>query len=120
MPIYEYNCQDCGGRTSQLFRTFSSVVTPGCSHCDSQNMERAVSQVAFLKSWGSSMNWLPSNETLYDVDEDSPADSERWLTRLGAEQGVGLDNSLPDTLTKMDAGINPPAFSDSGSSESSD
>ena len=120
MPIYEYNCQDCGGRTSQLFRTFSSVATPQCSHCEGTNMERAVSQVTFMKSWGNSMNWLPSNETLHDVDEDNPAASEKWLTRLRAEQGVGLDNSLPDTLTMMDAGISPPAFSDSGPSDSAE
>jgi putative FmdB family regulatory protein len=120
MPIYEYNCQDCGGLTSQLFRTFTSVVTPQCSHCDGSNMGRAVSQVSFVKSWGSSMNWLPSRETLYDVDEDSPSDSEKWLRRLRSEQGAVLDNSLPDTLTKMDAGISPPSFSDSGSSDSTD
>jgi putative FmdB family regulatory protein len=119
MPIYEYNCQDCGGRTSQLFRTFSSVMTPECSHCDSHAMERAVSQVTFVKSWGNSMNWLPGNETLHDVDEDSPADSEKWLRRLRSEQGAGLDNSLADTMTKMDAGISPPAFSDSGGPDSS-
>ena len=114
MPIYEYHCQDCGKQSSLFFRTFSSVAPARCPHCDSQGMDRLVSQVSILKSWGDSLNWMPSMESLGDVDEDDPAAMEAWLERTRHEMGGELGDSFADNMTRMDAGISPPWFDDAG------
>ena len=114
MPIYEYRCQECGEKSSVFFRTFSSTATPQCPHCESQAMDRLVSRVSILKSWGQSLDWMPSAESLYDVDEDDPAAMEGWLQRMREEQGGDLGDSFADTMTKMDAGIAPPYFDEGG------
>jgi len=117
MPIYEYQCQDCGKKSSVFFRTFSSVGSARCPHCHGAKMDRLVSKVSILKSWGSSLDWMPSSESLTDVDQDDPAAMERWLGRMRQEMGTELGDSMPDTLTKMDAGISPPWFGDDGDDE---
>lgn len=110
MPIYEYNCQDCGKKSSLFFRTFSSVGPAQCPQCDSQEMNRVVSKVSILKSWGNSLNWMPSMETLGDVDQDDPVAMESWLHRNRKEMGTELGDSFADNLARMDAGISPPWF----------
>ena len=68
MPIYEYHCQDCDKKSSVFFRSFSAVGPARCPHCHGERMDRLVSKVSILKSWGSSMDGMPSAESLYDVD----------------------------------------------------
>lgn len=110
MPIYEYHCQTCGKKSSIFFRTFSAVGAARCSHCDGDKIDRLVSKVSILKSWGSSLDWMPSTESLYDVDEDDPQAMEGWLERTRRQQGADLGDSFADTMAKMDAGIEPPWF----------
>ncbi len=116
MPIYEYRCQRCGKKSDIFFRTFSAVTDARCPHCDSEQVDRLVSRVSFLKSWGSSLDWMPSGESLYDVDEDDPQAMEGWLRRTRQEMGTDLGDSFADTMTKMDAGIEPPWFDNAGAS----
>ncbi len=117
MPIYEYRCQHCGQKSDVFFRTFSAVTDARCPHCDSEQIDRLVSRVSFLKSWGSSLDWMPSGESMYDVDQDDPQAMEGWLERMRQEQGADLGDSFADTMTKMDAGVEPPWFDAAGADE---
>ena len=114
MPIYEYHCQDCDKKSSVFFRSFASVGPARCPHCNGDKMDRLVSKVSILKSWGSSLDWMPSSESLYDVDQDDPRAMEGWLQRTRQEQGADLGDSFADTMAKMDAGIEPPWFGQDG------
>lgn len=40
IPIYEYECRDCGHRFEALVRT---SILPACPSCESQNLERMLS-----------------------------------------------------------------------------
>lgn len=52
MPIYEYQCDDCGGRFEEM-RRITDDTTPGCRKCESANVHRLVSLSAFhLKGTG--------------------------------------------------------------------
>ena len=55
MPIYEYQCQDCGHVFSKLWRTLAAAAEatpPSCPQCGSPRTERIISQVAVLESTG--------------------------------------------------------------------
>ena len=50
MPIYEYRCLPCGKKSSLYTRSINSTVEPRCSHCQSLDVQRAVSSFAYHKS----------------------------------------------------------------------
>ena len=55
MPIYEYQCQDCGHVFPKLWRTLSAAqeaAPPPCPQCGSENTTRIVSNVAVLDGMG--------------------------------------------------------------------
>ncbi len=55
MPIYEYQCLDCGRTFSRLSRSVqSSEESPAipCPECGSENTQRIVSNVAVLDELG--------------------------------------------------------------------
>ena len=59
MPIYEYQCPDCGEVFSHLWRTVkaaneaaASATTPACPTCGQVQTERIMSQVTVLGSLG--------------------------------------------------------------------
>jgi len=87
VPLYEYLCDDCEKVTSALFRTWSDEKTPDCEHCGGSGLQRLVSKFSFRASWGDSLNWAPSGETLRDVDESSPAGIDSHMGRIKKEMG---------------------------------
>ncbi len=87
MPLYEYRCGDCRSLTTALVYSCSSTNSPVCRRCGGANMTRLVSRFAFHRSWGDSLNWAPSGETLTDVDEDDPQSLDRHMDRLKEEMG---------------------------------
>ena len=50
MPIYEYRCLACGKKSSFFTRSINASLDPVCSHCESLDMQRAVSSFAYHKS----------------------------------------------------------------------
>jgi len=55
MPIYEYQCHDCGHVFAKLWRTLSAAqeaTPPPCPQCGSEHTARIVSNVAVLDSMG--------------------------------------------------------------------
>ncbi|HEY7115347.1 MAG TPA: zinc ribbon domain-containing protein [Tepidisphaeraceae bacterium] len=54
MPIYEYECKQCGARFEKLVRTMTSSAEPAkCPTCESDNTARALSVFAAVSSEGS-------------------------------------------------------------------
>ncbi len=84
MPIYEYRCGDCAGKTAKLVRGFESPESVPCVECDGQNTRRIISSVAFHKSLSTQLQDLDGR---YDrmVDEASAktadADPNRFLRK---------------------------------------
>ena len=55
MPIYEYQCLDCGHRFSKFWRSLvraQSEPPPPCPRCGSEQVQRVISQVAVLDDLG--------------------------------------------------------------------
>jgi len=90
VPLYEYRCGDCQKISSILVRTTSEdsqAKQPNCEHCQSADMKRLISKFSFRGSWGDSLNWAPSGETMRDVDESSPASIDNYMGRIKKEMG---------------------------------
>ncbi|MBI4298240.1 MAG: zinc ribbon domain-containing protein [Chloroflexi bacterium] len=114
MPIYEYRCNKCRRRTNQFLRSFSEQKTPLCSSCGSLDLTRLVSKVTVMKSLGESLDWMPSYESLSDVNEDDPRDMARWMKRWRREMGTELGSEFRDMEDMLEAGIRPEDLSDGG------
>ncbi|MCI0712766.1 MAG: zinc ribbon domain-containing protein [Chloroflexi bacterium] len=53
MPIYEFQCHDCGQKSSIFFRSFSAVdKKPRCPQCDSTALSRLISQAGLIQVRG--------------------------------------------------------------------
>ncbi len=87
MPVYDYRCKDCNEVTSVLTYSWKTGSEPACRKCGGGELDRLISGFAFHRSWGGSLNWAPSGETLTDVNEDSPQDLDRFMGRIKQEMG---------------------------------
>jgi putative FmdB family regulatory protein len=48
MPLYEYQCTDCGTRFDALVRMTAASDSVSCDHCTGQNVRRMVSTFAMV------------------------------------------------------------------------
>ena len=87
MPVYEYRCADCNAVSSRLVYSWSSSSPVECRQCGGSDLSRLMSGFAIRKSWGDSLNWVPSRETSSDVDENNPASINRYMGRIKSEMG---------------------------------
>ncbi len=90
MPIYEYQCEGCGKRTSVLTMRVSERVEAVCKHCGGTRMRRLMSRFATPRSEESRMDALADPSSFSDVDENNPRSIARALKRMGREMGDEL------------------------------
>jgi putative FmdB family regulatory protein len=50
MPIYEYRCQKCGEVSAFLLKNYGGEPTSGCKQCQSNDLQRIMSAVAYHRS----------------------------------------------------------------------
>lgn len=50
MPVYEYRCQQCQQVSSFLLKNYGGEPQSGCKHCESTDLQRIISSVAYLRS----------------------------------------------------------------------
>jgi putative FmdB family regulatory protein len=48
MPVYEYVCDDCNERFDLRVASFTQADAAHCRTCDSANIKRQISQIAFM------------------------------------------------------------------------
>ncbi len=81
MPIYEYYCESCGETNEHLVFPWSQEDSMKCKSCSDQNIRKLVSRFSF-KSPSDNLNWLPSKETLSDVDHSDAGSMANHLNRI--------------------------------------
>ena len=104
MPIYEYRCADCQHLNSLLVYSWSKDTDRACGRCGGSDLQRLVSRFSFRRSWGESLNWAPSGETLTDVDEDSPASLDRFMGRIKQEMGGQVTSDFEEMRRELHTG----------------
>ena len=57
MPIYEFDCQDCGDSFESLVMSFSRIDGVSCPECKSKNVQKKISTFAVKGDYGSSSSF---------------------------------------------------------------
>ncbi len=107
MPIYEYRCKQCGRKSSQLFLTIAESADATCPYCNSQELKRLFSRVAFVRSEESRLESLADPSRLGDLDENDPKSMARWMRSMGNELGEDLGPEFHETIDRLEAGEDP-------------
>ena len=104
MPIYEYRCEDCQHLNSVLVYSWSQDKERTCARCNGANLNRLISQFTMKRSWGESLNWAPSGETLRDVNEDDPRSVDRFMGRIKQEMGGQVTSDFEEMRREVTQG----------------
>ncbi len=86
MPLYEYQCNQCGQRQSRLVYSWTSADGLLCKACAGSDLSRLVSGFSFHRSWGESLNWMPDNAAA-DLDNAHVGSIDAHMARMDDAMG---------------------------------
>jgi putative FmdB family regulatory protein len=92
MPIFEYDCRDCRGKTTALVMRRDQEVR--CAKCGGANLTKLFSRFATPKSEEARLESLADPSSMGDIDENDPKSVARWMTRMGSELGEDLGDDI--------------------------
>jgi putative FmdB family regulatory protein len=100
MPIYEYECDDCGERFEVWFRRADVTREVVCEACESTKVARRMSAPAVLRTG--------TKETGPKAGELRPADGRRYTGKLadGYAKGTG-DSAIGEVARQVERGDTP-------------
>ncbi|MFQ6028545.1 MAG: FmdB family zinc ribbon protein [Dehalococcoidia bacterium] len=104
MPLFEYRCEDCQQVNTLLVYSWTKETDHACSSCGSGKLNKMVSRFSFRRSWGDSLNWVPSGETLRDVNEDDPAHVDQFMGRIKHEMGGQVTSDFEEMRREAQSG----------------
>jgi putative FmdB family regulatory protein len=99
MPIYEYQCEECGKISEFLVIRTDEVSTPQCKRCKSKKMTRVLSKVRVIRSEESRMESLADPSKWGDLDERDPKSMAKWMKKMGKELGEDMGEDV-DTMVE--------------------
>ncbi len=109
MPIYEYQCRECGQKARKFWRSFTAVddASLQCPRCGAHGFQRLVSRVAFVRSEDSRLEDLADPSGLEGLDEEDPKALGRWLRKMGRELGEEMPPEFDEVIDRLEAGQSP-------------
>ncbi len=98
MPIYEYECSDCGRQISILVNRHEAPPGLACDSCGSQDLKRIISQVNFHLPQGTRLSsYSPGderNESYYRDSRNIGLRAEQMLKKAGVDPGDAFKSKL--------------------------
>jgi len=85
MPIYEFECRECAGVTSHLFRSDTRMKDVRCKACGSARVEKILSRIAVHRDLSSQLSGLdPKYDKMVDatVAKQPGSDPDRLLRKM--------------------------------------
>lgn len=119
MPVYDYRCQSCGRRQTHFLRSYSEL-TPVCSHCGSNSLQKLVSRFATFKSEESRLESLTDPSVFSGLDENDPRSMARWARKMAESTGEDLGEEFHEIVERMEAGEMPEEAPGEGAAEALD
>jgi putative FmdB family regulatory protein len=108
MPIYEYQCKDCGRRSTFLVLKEEDS-HPVCKGCGGTRLTKLISRVSFLRSDEDRLERLVDPSRFGDINENDPRSMARWMKRMGKEMGedVGedFDQMVEEAMEEEGGGV---------------
>jgi len=94
MPIYEYQCNECGKISEFLLIKTDQTLIPQCKRCKSKKMTRVLSRVRVIRSEESRMESLADPSKWGGLDENDPKSMAKWMKRMGKEMGEDMGEDV--------------------------
>jgi putative FmdB family regulatory protein len=110
MPIYEYRCGACGKKSSFFIRSISASVEAVCAHCQSRDMERALSSFAHHRSLKTIHDEYgpPSGPSGSSLDYyNDPRNVGRHVEEAFQKHGVEMPDSVRENIAAARDGAVP-------------
>jgi len=106
MPVYEYQCQECGRRFSRFFWRTSDAEGTKC-RCGSVRLEQLVSRVSMPRSEESRLENMSDPSSWGGFDESDPRSMARMMKKMGSEMGEDLGPEFNEMVDRLEAGEDP-------------
>jgi putative FmdB family regulatory protein len=94
MPIYEYQCNECGKISEFLLIKTDPTFIAQCKRCKSKKMTRILSKVRVIRSEESRMESLADPSKWGGFDENDPKSMAKWMKRMGKEVGEDMGEDV--------------------------
>jgi putative FmdB family regulatory protein len=99
MPLFEYQCRDCGKQFTFLAGVVSENADPHCPRCEGSNLTKLMSRFRRGRSDDARMDDLA--ERLDGNDFDDPGALRRLAREMGREISTETGEDLTDELEEM-------------------
>ncbi|MCY3800547.1 MAG: zinc ribbon domain-containing protein [Chloroflexi bacterium] len=107
MPTYDYQCRNCGKRTSRLFRSFAAVHDFPCPGCGELELERKISKVAVIRGSARSGGDGIDSGLESGLEQEDPRAIARMARSMAQEMGEEMPPGYDELLGRMEAGETP-------------
>lgn len=104
MPIYEYECKDCGREFSLLVLKSAEAANVQCKACGSPNISKLMSKFAFHQTEASRIDALETGRPRDDSFYRDNRNIGLWAKKRAREMGVDLGQSFEETVEKARTG----------------
>ena len=104
MPIYEYQCKDCGAVTSAI--VFKSEQEKGvcCAKCEGKNLSRMVSRFALHKTESQRLDEFDTKAAQDDSFYSDDRNVGLWAKKRARELGADLGSDFDETVERARTG----------------
>ena len=107
MPIYEYQCGDCGRRSTLLVMKREEQDGLSCRHCGSGSLKRLLSGFAVHQTEADRLSGVdagrPPDDSFYRDDRNIGLRAKKRMQELGVNLGDSLDEKIEKARTsKLD------------------
>ena len=105
MPVYEYQCGNCGQRVG-IFQTYAEYGQKkvNCPNCGSDKLARLISRVRIAKSEDARLDELSDPANFGDLDENDPKSMAKLMRKMGSEMGEEMPPEYDEVVDRLEAG----------------
>jgi putative FmdB family regulatory protein len=99
MPLFEYECRECGKRFTFLTGVVSDNTEPRCPRCGSEQLAKLMSRFSRGRSDDDRMEAMA--DRLETKDFDNPSDVRRFAREMGREIGAETGEDMSEEMEAM-------------------
>lgn len=99
MPLYDYQCSDCGKRFTLLKGVVADKQIELCPNCDSPQIKKLISRFGRLRSDDAVIDDLADPSKMGDLDD--PEQLQKWMSGVGKEIGGDMGGDFDEMLADI-------------------